>query len=85
MLNGDFKLNNNGYLKTLLDNNSYENNIQLITRHILKIKTHTQIGYGFCFVHLLYYLLRYLTFCCISSNFDGNIDKIIDVIKELFF
>lgn len=36
-----FKLNNIAYLRTLPDNDSYENNIQLITKYILKIKAHT--------------------------------------------
>ena len=55
LLNGDSKLNDSGDL-ILLDN-SYENNIQLITKYILKIKTNIQIGYRFCFNLLLYYLL----------------------------
>ena len=57
LLNGDSKLNDSGDL-ILLDN-SYENNIQLITKYILKIKTNIQIGYRFCFNF-------YCTICCAS-------------------
>ena len=56
LLNGDSKLNNNEYLIFL--DNSYEN-IQLITKYILKIKTNRRIGYRFCFNHLLYYMLGF--------------------------